>query len=75
MTYSNDKKQSYTFQQVDEQLYCVTPCPPNFQILENVGNVFYVEPQNNNSLLVKCENWESMEDLVVTLNSTIKLNP
>lgn len=59
---------TYTFQQLEERIYCVTPCPPSFEILGNLSHVIWVEVDSGN-LLVKAETWQCIEDLVTTLNS------
>ncbi|PHJ65014.1 hypothetical protein VF04_04315 [Nostoc linckia z7] len=64
-----NKGKDYTFKSLGDNTYLVSPCPPNYTVLENLSNVVWVACDGG-KLLIKAETQQAVKDLIIALNST-----
>lgn len=61
----------YTFENIYKRHYLIKPVPVNYPILLKTGNVISIELEND-GLVIECESWEAINDIVTVLNSTVE---
>lgn len=67
---SNAKLRFYEFECIEDKIYAISPCPPNYDLLRKLSNVVWVgKDEPTSRLFVKIETYMAIEDLVMTLNS------